>query len=1048
MDSSVRFVPYGRQAAVALRDVVAAAQGDDPLAPVTVVVPRAPVGLAMRRALASGELGPVGGAGARGAGIANVSFTTLSRLAASIGGPVLAAEGRRPLTSAVLGAAARASLADAPGVFAPVAQHPSTALTLGRLWRDLCSASAETRQRLSASNDRAGEVVRLVDDLDGRLAGWYDEHDVALAASRQPAALASIGAVVLHLPERLGPAELLLADALAAHSRFVALLGLTGDDDADDGARALGARWAVGGSFPSDAGVPLPMPTEVVSCPGADVEVLVALRRVMERHRAGTPLHRMAVVYGTSSPYARLLREQLFLDDIAFDGPGVRPLADTVPGRTLVGALGLPDGGWRRSDLLDWLAAAPIRHQGRPVPASRWDRITRAAGIIEGAASWDEHLAQYIRDHEHHIATLAHDDEAAEHRIQQRRREIESAESLRDLVAGLVQRLDPAEPPTRWSSWARWAVQLLSDLLGGPTARQAWPDDELQAFEEIQRALERLALLDEVEPAPDRARFRAALEQELAGTAPTTSRFQSGLLIGPVDRVVGLELDLVVMVGMADGAYPSRQHDEALLPDSERQAAGSDVALRGERHAEQRRDHLAALAAAPERVCCYPRGDLRSGRELRPARWWLEGLAAVRGSDHPVYSRDLDAIGSGPSHPVIASHLAAVRSGGEAVAPSDHDQRLLVRHHDTGTPIRTHWLAENDPVLRRGLAVRLDRRRGRYGPATGRAGARTIPREGPLVVSPTALETYATCPRRYLLGRVLRIEQPDRPEQRLRLDGLDRGKLVHEVLETLVRTQTELPLAERLAPDASWGEGGHRALDEIFDDAAARLEQAGLTGHPVLWEVDREVTRRELHRLLDADDEHRRTRRATPHAVEQAFGMTDDPPVPLELGGGRAVAFRGFVDRIDVTEGGGVLALDYKHARNKQRYQAIQDDPVDRGQRLQPVIYGLAARRELGDAPVDSGYWLTTEVTDFARLTVPLDDATLTRAREVLSVLVDGIDSGDFPARPGTDSAGRHTNCYFCDFNDLCPASRDDEWEGVRTDGRLAAYVELSEGER
>ena len=57
MAVSVQVVHFGEDAARALREVIAEAQSLDPLAPVTVVVPRGALGLATRRWLASGTLG-------------------------------------------------------------------------------------------------------------------------------------------------------------------------------------------------------------------------------------------------------------------------------------------------------------------------------------------------------------------------------------------------------------------------------------------------------------------------------------------------------------------------------------------------------------------------------------------------------------------------------------------------------------------------------------------------------------------------------------------------------------------------------------------------------------------------------------------------------------------------------------------------------------------------------------------------------------------------------------------------------------------------------
>lgn len=48
---------------------------------------------------------------------------TVQRLAELLAGPVLAAAGRGPVSTPVIAAALRGVIADAPGIFAPVAGH-------------------------------------------------------------------------------------------------------------------------------------------------------------------------------------------------------------------------------------------------------------------------------------------------------------------------------------------------------------------------------------------------------------------------------------------------------------------------------------------------------------------------------------------------------------------------------------------------------------------------------------------------------------------------------------------------------------------------------------------------------------------------------------------------------------------------------------------------------------------------------------------------------------------------------------------------------------
>ena len=61
--------------------------------------------------------------------------------------------------------------------------------------------------------------------------------------------------------------------------------------------------------------------------------------------------------------------------------------------------------------------------------------------------------------------------------------------------------------------------------------------------------------------------------------------------------------------------------------------------------------------------------------------------------------------------------------------------------------------------------------------------------------------------------------------------------------------------------------------------------------------------------------------------------------------------------------------------------------------------------------------------------------------------MVDGIEAGIFPGRPGKSGRGSFENCRYCDFDAVCPSQRDRERERVRQAPELADYVALSEGD-
>ena len=212
-------------------------------------------------------------------------------------------------------------------------------------------------------------MVELVREVRSRLSGWYDEHEVAEAAiaglgEGSTGGLDRLAKIIVHLPVGLGPVDRRLVTALAARFDVSLLLGLTGDREADEATDELAERLAPGGPGLAAAPAQLPVGTEVVSAPSADTEVLLAVRGVMQRLRDGVPLERMAVVHGGADPYPRLVHESFLLAGIPTNSAGVRPLSATMVGRTLLGALALPDHEWRREEVIAWLAGGPIRSGG------------------------------------------------------------------------------------------------------------------------------------------------------------------------------------------------------------------------------------------------------------------------------------------------------------------------------------------------------------------------------------------------------------------------------------------------------------------------------------------------------------------------------------------------------------------------------------------------------------------------------------------------------------------------------------------------------------
>ena len=309
MSVDIRWVGHGRPAAQALRSTISEAKGDEPLAPVSVVVPSNYVGVGTRRLLASGALGPVCG---RGVGVAAVSFLTVYRMAELLGSSALAGGGRRPVSTPVIAAALRASLADRPGLFAPVADHAATETALIAAYRELRDLSEGALDALARRSDRAADVVRLHRSARGRLApDWYDEEDLIDTAVQVlrtgETAVRDLGAVIVYLPERLSRHAGQLLETVAGRGDLVVMAGTTGDGRADAEVELSVRRIAGAGARPAPRDIePLAVVdadrTRIVTVSDCDEEVRAAVRAVVDAARAGTPLDRIALLHASPEP--------------------------------------------------------------------------------------------------------------------------------------------------------------------------------------------------------------------------------------------------------------------------------------------------------------------------------------------------------------------------------------------------------------------------------------------------------------------------------------------------------------------------------------------------------------------------------------------------------------------------------------------------------------------------------------------------------------------------------------------------------------------------
>ena len=296
------------------------------------------------------------------------------------------------------------------------------------------------------------------------------------------------------------------------------------------------------------------------------------------------------------------------------------------------------------------------------------------------------------------------------------------------------------------------------------------------------------------------------------------------------------------------------------------------------------------------------------------------------------------------------------------------------------------------------------------------------------------------CPYAYALQDLLRVEPVENPEEEIQLTPMDRGSLVHEVLEVF--------LEEVLAADAdvrhAWSEAQRDRLAEIAAAVCDRYAAEGRTGRELFWRRDRPRLLHSFQRFADEDDGYRARARTRPVATELPFGLDAAPPVHFPLPDGRTVPMRGRADRIDVAEDGRIHVLDYKTGRIRSEKELSPENPHLNGSRLQLPVYALAALQHQGsEGRVRADYWFVTSREGYKQIGYEVTPEILDAASRAVGLIVDGIEAGVFVPRPVPPAPNFRIDCRFCDPDGLGTADLYRQWERKMADPALSGYLAL-----
>jgi len=411
------------------------------------------------------------------------------------------------------------------------------------------------------------------------------------------------------------------------------------------------------------------------------------------------------------------------------------------------------------------------------------------------------------------------------------------------------------------------------------------------------------------------------------------------VLVGAVDRARNPDLKLALVLGVNEGIFPKTPTAPPILTHADREELEQGNVtlgpnLRDQLARERYLGYIACTRASEKLLVTFSRHDA-DGKALNPSSLITHLQALLPGLEEQEFRADVDWRKAEHVNELIAPLVEILNFAGDEVTSlkSKENGRLL-----TSSPTNASWskllelpalkslaeslrqLCEPDPTekLSPGLPEAI------YGSA--------------LQSSVSRLEEFAQCPFRFFVHSGLRAEE----RKVFELDARERGNFQHEVLK---RFHDGLKEQGQRWHDLTPAEARERIgkiaaeLAPSYRDGLLRADDRGRFTARVLAES--------LQDFVETFVTWMRGQYEFDPAVaelEFGFGAGGAPAWEIDLGGGRKLALRGRIDRIDLGRETGdsawCVVTDYKSGQRK-----LDKILMAHGVQLQLLGYLAAVRR-------------------------------------------------------------------------------------------------------
>jgi RecB family exonuclease len=633
---------------------------------------------------------------------------------------------------------------------------------------------------------------------------------------------------------------------------------------------------------------------------------------------------------------------------------------------------------------------------------ARWERLLVDSAVIGGKDRWTRRLQGLANELLLRIEEIEPEEEA---RVESIRKQLSDLDALRGYALPLIEQL--ADLPNT-ANWGEWLVHLRELALNA----LRYPEGVLATLADLEPML-RVGPVDLHE-------VQLVLGPRLHDLAvkPPARRYGS-VFVGSVDSARGLSFQVVFIPGLAERIFPRKIVEDPILPDEQRRDTAG-LSTRRDRLELERLALRIALGSARERAyLSYPRIDVQQSRPRVPSFYALEALRAAEGK-LPGFE-EIAARAESTTRARLG--WPAPEQPYDAIDEAEYDLALLAslvgakNEEATG---RAHYLLTANSHLARALRGRSRRWLRRWTPNDGLVDPDELGRQSiashqfsARSFSATALQNYASCPYRFFLSAILRLEMRQEPAAIEVIDPLTRGSLFHE---TQFEVLTSLKSAGLLPLGSDSIGRAFDLIDRSLDRLAREYEDKLAPAIPRVWQDGINSIRADLREWLrqraDSNDGW------VPDKFELSFGLTgdrgprgadpDSVSAPVEIIGD--FKLRGSIDLVERHSSGKFRATDHKTGKAR----AERDTVVGGGKYLQPLLYALAAQKVLNQR-VESGrlYYCTAD-GGYEERVVPLDELNLQTVTSVLTTIRQSLAEGFLPAAPEEGA------CGWCDFLAVC----------------------------